>query len=32
MIELLCLVNRMMVEGEWLEQLVIGPLLMMVVL
>jgi hypothetical protein len=31
-IELLCLVNRMMVEDEWLEPLTIGSLLMMVVL
>jgi hypothetical protein len=32
MIELLCLVNQMTVEDEWLEPLVIGPLLMMVIL
>jgi hypothetical protein len=32
MIELLCLVNMMIVEDEWLESLTLGPLLMMVVL
>jgi hypothetical protein len=31
-IEPLCLVNSMTVEDEWLEPLVIRPLLMMVVL
>jgi hypothetical protein len=32
MIELLCLVNKLMVEDEWLEPLVIGPLLTMMVI
>jgi hypothetical protein len=32
MIELICLVNRMTVEDEWLEPLTIGPLHTMVVL
>jgi hypothetical protein len=32
MIELLCLVNMMMIEDEWMEPLTIEPLLMMVVL
>jgi hypothetical protein len=31
-LELLRIVNRMMVEDDWLKPLVIGPLLMMVVL
>jgi hypothetical protein len=32
MIELLCLVNMLTVEDEWLELLMIGPLLTMVIL